>query len=189
MIVTVCFKLDLCHKVMSSAVAVLLKLLDIRLWSVTILGVWQLVSSNTEHWQNSPMDNCPISRVTEIAMNNYVSTWENMVSSDTGSTKIGGNKLRTYRMVKTEFETEAYVKCILGRQQRSALARFRCGTAAIRLGTGRYEGLPENERICVQSVKMLLKMNTMFYVSALYILILERNILWSFNCRNGCKCS
>ena len=56
-----------------------------------------------------------LSRVTEIAMNNYVSTWENMVSYDTGSTKIGGNKLRTYRMVKTEFETEAYVKCILGR--------------------------------------------------------------------------
>ena len=89
-----------------------------------------------------------LSRVTEIAINNYVSTWENMVSSDTGSTKLGGNKLRTYRMVKTEFKTEAYVKCILGRQQRSALARFRCGTAAIRIETGRYEGLPENERIC-----------------------------------------
>ena len=52
------------------------------------------------------------SNLTEIAMNNYVSTWENMVSSDTGSTKIGGNKLRTYRMVKTEFKTEEYVKCI-----------------------------------------------------------------------------
>ena len=44
-----------------------------------------------------------LSRVTEIAINNYVSTWENMVSSDTCSTKLGGNKLRTYRMVKTEF--------------------------------------------------------------------------------------
>ena len=43
--------------------------------------------------------------MTEIAMNNYASTWENMISSDTGRTKIGGNKLRTYRMVKTEFET------------------------------------------------------------------------------------
>ena len=89
-----------------------------------------------------------LSRVAEIAMNNYVSRWENMVSSDTGSTKIGGNKLRTYRMLKTEFKTEAYVKCILGKQQRSALARFRCGTAAIHIETGRYEGLPENERIC-----------------------------------------
>ena len=71
-----------------------------------------------------------------------------MISSDIGSTKTGGNKLRTYRMLKTEFETEAYVKCILGRQQRSAFARFRCGTAAIRIETGRYEGLLKNERIC-----------------------------------------
>ena len=89
-----------------------------------------------------------LSRVAEIAMNNYVSRWENMVSSDTGSTKIGGNKLRTYRMLKTEFKTETYAKCILGKQQRSALARFRCETAAIHIETGRYEGLPENERIC-----------------------------------------
>ena len=99
-----------------------------------------------------------------------------MISSDTGRTKIGGNKLRTYRMVKTEFETEAYVKCILGRQQRSALARFRCGTAAIGIETGRCEGL-QKMREYVQSVKMLLKMNTMFYVSAHYILILERNTM------------
>ena len=43
-------------------------------------------------------------------MNNYVSTWENMVSSNTGTTKIGGSKLRTYRMLKTEFKTESYMK-------------------------------------------------------------------------------
>ena len=33
-------------------------------------------------------------------------------------------------------------------QHLSALARFRCRIAAIRIETGRYEGLPENERIC-----------------------------------------
>ena len=32
-------------------------------------------------------------------------------------------------MLETEFKTEAYVKCILSRQQMSALAKFRCGTA------------------------------------------------------------
>ena len=48
-------------------------------------------------------------------------------------------------MIKTKFKTEAYVKCILGRQQRSALARFICGTAAICIESGRYEGY---ERIC-----------------------------------------
>ena len=79
-------------------------------------------------------------------------------------------------MVKTEFETEAYVKCILGRQQRSALARFRCGTAAIRIETGRYEGLPENERIC-PVCENVVEDEYHVYVSALYILILERNTM------------
>ena len=31
---------------------------------------------------------------------------------------------------------------------RSALAKFRCGVAPIRIETGRYEQLPEHERIC-----------------------------------------
>ena len=42
-----------------------------------------------------------------------------------------------------------YVKCILGKQQRSALANLDVEhAAAIRIKTGRYEGLPENDRIC-----------------------------------------
>ena len=28
------------------------------------------------------------------------------------------------------------------------MAKIRCGVAPIRLETGRYEGLPENERLC-----------------------------------------
>ena len=37
---------------------------------------------------------------------------------------------------------------ILPKSHRSALAQFRCGTAPIKLETGRYEGLPVNDRIC-----------------------------------------
>ena len=37
---------------------------------------------------------------------------------------------------------------VLPRAHRSALASFRCGTAPIRLETGRYENLPEKRRTC-----------------------------------------
>ena len=37
---------------------------------------------------------------------------------------------------------------ILPRNHRSALSRFRCGVAPIRLETGRYERLPVCERLC-----------------------------------------
>ena len=36
----------------------------------------------------------------------------------------------------------------MSHRRRSALARFRCGTAPVRLETGRYEGLPVERRTC-----------------------------------------
>ena len=37
---------------------------------------------------------------------------------------------------------------VLPLKHRSAFAKFRCGVAPIRLETGRYENIPENERLC-----------------------------------------
>ncbi len=37
---------------------------------------------------------------------------------------------------------------ILSRAHRRAFALFRCGVAPLRLETGRYEGLPEEQRKC-----------------------------------------
>ncbi len=47
------------------------------------------------------------------------------------------------------FGTSHYLKDNhLTRAQRSAMAKMRCGVAPIRLETGRYEGLTEQEWIC-----------------------------------------
>ena len=52
-------------------------------------------------------------------------------------------------MFKSKYEPEPCVKnCTLSRQQRSALAKFRCGVAPLRIVTGRYSALPVNERTC-----------------------------------------
>jgi hypothetical protein len=63
----------------------------------------------------------------------------------------GLNKLRTYRLFKSEYRTEEYVVNVWGRAQRRALAQFRSGVAPIRLETGRYERgryLPVEQRTC-----------------------------------------
>ena len=63
----------------------------------------------------------------------------------------GKNKLRTYRLFKQTFVSEQYVKCkYMSRKHRSAMARFRCGVAPLRIETGRYERtrLPPDQRIC-----------------------------------------
>lgn len=61
----------------------------------------------------------------------------------------GLNKLRTYRRFKDCFRTEAYVMAVMSRSHRSALACFRCGTAPLKIETGRYEGLPVEQRTCL----------------------------------------
>lgn len=73
----------------------------------------------------------------------------NRISSQRGN---GLNKLRTYKKFKTSYTVDAYVKCIMPRAHRSALAKFRSGTAPIRLETGRYVGLPVENRTCFNCV-------------------------------------
>ena len=58
------------------------------------------------------------------------------------------SKLRSYKSFKITFDTESYILNDIPRLHRSALAKFRCGVAPIKLETGRYENLPLDERKC-----------------------------------------
>ena len=58
-------------------------------------------------------------------------------------------KLRLYVNFKTEYgKTEEYVQKVRVKSHRSLLARLRGGTAPLQIETGRYIGLPVEERIC-----------------------------------------
>lgn len=78
----------------------------------------------------------------------YVNDWKLGITSVTGPSGRGRNKLRTYQLFKTQFETESYISIPMPVKHRSALAKFRCGVAPLRLETGRYENLVVNDRIC-----------------------------------------
>ena len=60
----------------------------------------------------------------------------------------GRNKLRTYKTFKHAFEAKPFVKKVMNRSHSSALAKLRCDVAPIRLESGRYEHLPEDQRLC-----------------------------------------
>ena len=51
-------------------------------------------------------------------------------------------------MFKIEFGTEKYVELFMPKKYRSALCKFRCGVAPIRIETRRYERLNVTDRIC-----------------------------------------
>ena len=68
----------------------------------------------------------------------------------------GGNKLRTYKLYKNSYDTEDYVENhIMSRTRRSALAKFRCGVAPLRLETGRCERIPYDERNCFNCINVV----------------------------------
>ena len=96
---------------------------------------------------NNGLDkNSVVNEVFNVAFDKYQSEWKKEISKENGK-RCGGNKLRTYCKMKTEYVTESYVS-ILNKKHRSAICKFRCGVAPIRLETGRFEGLDEKDRLC-----------------------------------------
>ena len=84
----------------------------------------------------------------EATKTEFVDDWFNTVNSESGRSGNGRNKLRTYRLFKSEFKVETYCKLLMPYSHRSAFAKFRCGVAPIRLETGRYEHLAVEQRLC-----------------------------------------
>jgi hypothetical protein len=80
--------------------------------------------------------------------NHYEEIWSTKLNREGAVRGQGRNKLRTYRTFKRQFATEAYVKAPLPRAKRRAIAKFRSGTAPLRLEIGRYYNEPEEERLC-----------------------------------------
>jgi hypothetical protein len=89
-----------------------------------------------------------VKEVNEEIYKQCVVDWESDLNREKAKTGSGKNKLRTYRMFKKTYDCEVYVKTVLSRKNRSSLAKMRSGIAPIRLETGRYERITEENRLC-----------------------------------------
>ena len=89
-----------------------------------------------------------INRIDEHLKTQHNQTWISDVTRPEARRGNGRNKLRTYKLFKTAYKEENYVKIIMQRNHRSAFAKFRMGTSPLRIETGRYERLNEKERTC-----------------------------------------
>jgi hypothetical protein len=92
----------------------------------------------------------------------------------TGPSGSGGNKLRTYRLFKTEYETELYCTLIMPPCHRTAFSKFRCAVALLRIETGRYEGLDVLENASSVTV---LKTKAMSFLIALCMMTCDNHYL------------
>jgi hypothetical protein len=89
-----------------------------------------------------------VDSIKRAALDRFKCQWSDTVNKVQARTGNGGNKLRTYKLFKTEFKTESYVKMILPTKHRSSLCKFRSGVAPLRIETGRFERLSEELRVC-----------------------------------------
>ena len=81
----------------------------------------------------------------------YIQVWLSSLSTNNSRTGEGGNKLRTYRLFKSNFELEAYLCNIQNTAHRTALTRLRVGSHRLAIELGRYhkpKPLPIKERLC-----------------------------------------
>lgn len=83
-----------------------------------------------------------VNNIADKSYTKYCLTWSEKIVNDTG-------KLRTYKLFKQHYGAEPYCIKSLPRRHRSALGKFRCGVAPLRIETGRYTGIPVNLRHCV----------------------------------------
>ena len=86
--------------------------------------------------------------VKQCTMADFKEGWITSINRIDGINGRGRNKLRTYRLFKQNYDTEQYCRIIMPPSHRSAFCKFRCGVAPIRIETGRYENLVEEERKC-----------------------------------------
>lgn len=92
---------------------------------------------------NYVFDTCTVDNSLATA---FIDDWHKQLWSN--GTGTGNNKLRTYRLFKNTYNLEKYLWEHLPHSHRSAFAKFRCGTAPIRIETGRYENIPLENRTC-----------------------------------------
>ena len=81
----------------------------------------------------------------------YIQVWLSSLSTNNSRTGEGGNKLRTYRLFKSNLELEAYLCNIQNTAHRTALTRLRVGSHRLAIELGRYhkpKPLPIKERLC-----------------------------------------
>ena len=106
----------------------------------TDLGTWHLLENCT----HSTKHIVKLVRLKLISKDK--DRWKSELFNDRNN--VNGNKLRTYRLFKSNLETEHYVSAIMPRALRSILAKFRSGSLPLLIETGRYSKVPLQNRIC-----------------------------------------
>ena len=95
-------------------------------------------------------------------------------------------KLRTYKHLITNFSVKSYVQSSITRQERSVLARLRCGVFPLEIETGRYRGTPVERRFCKICRSGMVEDEEHFILKCQAYSVKRDEMLNNFQNRNNC---
>ena len=83
----------------------------------------------------------------------YINFWQDRINNDesccpNGLQSSSGNKLRTYKLLKSDYKMEPYLYFIEDLEVRRNLAKLRCSNQSLIIESGRYLKLDIVDRIC-----------------------------------------
>ena len=83
----------------------------------------------------------------------YINFWQDRNSNDESCCPkrlqpSGGNKLRTYKLLKSDYKMELYLYFIRDHEIRRNLAKLRCSNHSLLIESGRYLKLEIADRVC-----------------------------------------
>jgi hypothetical protein len=87
-----------------------------------------------------------VSAITDKFQNRYFDFWHKLLFNDNRVT--GGNKLRTYRKIKTDFKREQYLYADVDKKSFSNFIKIYVSNCNLNIEKGRYLKLPVEQRIC-----------------------------------------
>ena len=99
--------------------------------TLTDIGFERHLIDNTE---------IPIDQLKVIVMDRLTRDWRHHCATK--------DKLRTYRTFKNDMCTASHLNCNLPKYERSLISQLRLGVLPLRIETGRFVGLNEQDRIC-----------------------------------------
>lgn len=143
-------------------------------WAYQVKGM--LDSLGFSHvWDNQTHDEVPYQQIKQRLLDNAN---QNLLMSINTSTK-----LNSYCLFKLDTELEQYLNCVTQNKYKYALSRFRLSSHNLAIETGRYVGIPREERLCVFcNMKTIENEFHFLSVCPLYI-DLRRKYLPAYYCR------
>ena len=87
-----------------------------------------------------------LSAITDKLQNRYFDFWHKLLFNN--NIVIGGNKLRKYRKIKTDFKREQYLYADVDKKSLSNVIKNRVSNCNLNIEKGRYLKLPVEQRIC-----------------------------------------